>query len=114
MKRWFALPAVLICATTALSAAALERNVVERGVHEKQGELLECYEGAVTRNPDLSSGKLVMRYRVEKDGKVSRADIVRNDLRDPKLGECVRQVFLSLDYGAQERPSNVTYPLDFD
>ncbi len=104
--------AVLLTTTTA--ASALEREVIEREVNAKQEELSSCYEDAVDRNPDLRKGKIVTRYRVTKEGKVDRAKIIRNDLRDQKLGECVRKVFLTLDYGEQERPSNVTYPLSFD
>lgn len=111
MMRWGALLVVL---TTAASAVAIEREVVEREVNKKQDELSTCYENAIERNPKLAKGKIVTRFHVAEDGKVTEAKITRNDLRDKQLGECIRQVFLTLDYGAQEKPTNVTYPLDFE
>lgn len=109
--RWAALAAVL---TTATTAVAIEREVVEREVNKKQDDLASCYEHAVDRNPDLKKGKIVTRFHVDTDGKVTKAKITRNDLGDTQLGACIREVFLTLDYGAQEKPTNVTYPLDFE
>jgi hypothetical protein len=103
-----------IALTTTTTAMALEREVIEAKVDEKTDELSSCYETAVDRNPDLKTGKIVTRYHVTKEGDVDQAKITRNDLGDKQLGECVRQVFLTLDYGEQERPTNVTYPLTFE
>lgn len=109
--RWAALAVALTTATTAM---ALEQEAIEQEVNKKQDELISCYDNAVTRNPDLKKGKIVTRFHVSKNGKVDKAAVMRNDLGDKQLAECVRQVFLTLDYGAQEKPTNVTYPLDFN
>jgi hypothetical protein len=106
--------AALVTLTFATTAFALGREAIEAEVNTKQDELSSCYENAVTRNPDLKKGKIITRYHVTKEGKVDSAKILRNDLRDNQLGECVRQVFLTLDYGELEKPTNVTYPLDFN
>ncbi len=111
MTRWGALAFVLTTTTTAL---ALDQAEIEREVAKKQDELATCYEHAVDRNPDLGKGKIVTRYRVGEDGKVTEAKVTRNDLGDKQLGECIRQVFLTLEYGQQEKATNVTYPLEFE
>ncbi len=101
---------ILSMATTAF---ALEQAEIEAEVNKKQDALSDCYESAIDRNAELKKGKIVTRYHVTSQGKVSSAKIVRNDLHDKRLGECVRHVFLTLDYGEQDGPTNVTYPLDF-
>ena len=100
--------------SVATTAVAIEQEEIERRVNAKQIQLVSCYEDAQARNENLPKGKIVTRYTIEEDGTVSSAKIVRNDLRDTQLGECVRQVFLSLDYGAQDKKTNVTYPLTFE
>jgi hypothetical protein len=99
---------------TAASAWALDTQEIEREVNKKRDELSSCYDNAVTRNPELKTGKIVTRFRVNEDGKVTSAKIIRNDLGDTQLGECIRQVFLTLDYGEQGDTSNITYPLHFE
>lgn len=111
MQGWAALAVAL---TTATTAVALDRETIEQEVNAKQDELVSCYDAAVERNPELKKGKLVMRYHVSKSGKVTKARVVRNDLKDTQLGACVKDVFLTLDYGEQDKPTNVTYPLDFN
>ncbi len=105
---------VAMALTTAMTAHALDSEEIEREVNKKQDELASCYDNAVARNPELKTGKIVTRYRVKEDGKIASAKVVRNDLGDKQLGECIRQVFLTLDYGQQDEASNITYPLDFE
>jgi hypothetical protein len=108
------LAALLAALTITATASALDQEVIERPVNEKQGELESCYEAAKAKNPKLRKGKIVTRYLIDTDGKVPEAKTIRNELADKELGECVRKVFLSLEYGEQEEKTRVTFPLTFE
>jgi len=94
--------------------AAMTQPEIDRGVQAANDELGACYDAAVERNEDLKTGRMVIRYVVNTDGKVEQARVVRNDLGDRKLASCMRDVFLSLDYGPIDQETVVSYPLDLE
>jgi hypothetical protein len=83
-------------------------------VDARMDDLQHCYDMAVARNPRLPKGRIVTVFVIETDGKVSTAEIKRNDMKDEQLGSCVRDVFLSLEYPAIPERATINYPLLFE
>ncbi|MEZ4447665.1 MAG: AgmX/PglI C-terminal domain-containing protein [Polyangiaceae bacterium] len=114
-KRPALLGAVLTTSLLASTAfGALTKPEIERGVNAKSESLLACYDAAVDRNPKLPTGRVVVKFSIETDGKVSQAKVVRNDLRDAELARCMQGVFMKLDYGRIDERMVVEYPLDLE
>jgi hypothetical protein len=98
----------------AASAAPVDRERINKGVDAKMADLQHCYDIAVARDPNLPKGRIVTVFVVETDGKVSNAEIKRNDMKDERLGHCVRDVFLSLEYAPMAERATINYPLLFE
>jgi len=108
----------IVCALTMGSPAAassISREVIARPVRAKYPELKACFDAAIERNPDLSGGRVVTRYVVEKGGAVSSAVVTENETSDTRMAACVRRVFLSLEYPAEwSQRATINYPLEFE
>lgn len=104
--------AATLMASTAM--AAMSQPEIERGVRSANAELGACYDAAVERNENLKTGRMVIRYVVTTEGTVKEARVTRNDLGDAKLAGCMRDVFLTLDYGPIDQETVVSYPLDLE
>jgi hypothetical protein len=82
--------------------------------------LKSCYEGALTRRPDLA-GKLVMKFSIVGDpqvgGIIEQAEFAdESDLKDSDMETCVRESLMTLTF---DKPPvggglvTVTYPVAF-
>lgn len=80
----------------ATPAGAPSTERVAEAVRKRQDAFDACYEPALARDPSLS-GRLVVRYRLEPLGLVSKARLSpRSELRDPELARCALRVFSGL------------------
>ncbi len=105
--------ALAVCALTGAAAAAVSKGFIEGPVREKNDRLSACWNAALARNDKLKSARVVVRYRIEKDGHVSSASATQNSSKDAELAVCITGVFLDLRYPqGQPEPINVTFPVE--
>ena len=64
-----------------------KRNITEV-VRRRAGAIRACYEDRLQVKPDLS-GKVTVRWRIELDGKVGSANVLKSSLGDSKVESCV-------------------------
>lgn len=78
-----------------------------------KGSIYSVYNRALRSNPSLK-GKIVLRLTISPSGKVSRCDLVSNELGDPVLGENIASRVKLFDFGAKDVSEvTITYPIDF-
>ncbi|MCA9596840.1 MAG: AgmX/PglI C-terminal domain-containing protein [Myxococcales bacterium] len=87
-------------------------QVVMRPIRERAACLRRCYQAGLARDPSLE-GRLVIRFVVDADGWVRRAQLQESQLASDDVGECVRQVFLGLHYEPLHDAITVVYPVVF-
>lgn len=92
-------------------ASSISKDVLERPIRERMDEIRTCWDDASKDRDAPPTGKMVLRYHVDRDGKVARASVTENTTGDAKLARCVRDVFLRLEYPPQPAPISVVYPL---
>ena len=71
-----------------LDSAELDPNAVAAKIRQYKGALIACYESALKRNPTLS-GKITLRFTVNKVGKVSKAEIETDTMHDDDVNKCI-------------------------
>lgn len=71
-----------------LDPATLDPNAVAAKIRQYKGALVACYESALKRNPSLS-GKVTLRFTINKMGKVSKAEIETDTMHDDDVNKCI-------------------------
>jgi hypothetical protein len=88
-------------------------DLVRRIVRLSFKQLRQCYVSALSTNPDLQ-GRVTVRFTIDKDGKVSRAKNVGQEMPDANVVRCVVRSFSELTF---PRPAKgevtVVSPINF-
>ena len=66
----------------------LDPAVIQRHVRARYSKVTRCYEEGVDKNPDLG-GKVTVRFVIEKDGRVGKAEPVCTSMPDPAVVACI-------------------------
>ena len=76
--------------------------------------LYRLYNRELRRNPTLQ-GEMVLRLRIEPDGRVSLCELQSTDMNAPQLSAQVVGRVETFDFGAKEGvpPVTILYPIDF-
>ncbi|UQA59008.1 AgmX/PglI C-terminal domain-containing protein [Polyangium aurulentum] len=88
-------------------------ELVRRIVRQSFGRFRLCYEAALQRNPELS-GRVTVRFVIERDGSVSNPQRGTSDIPDTVFVDCVVRGFSGLLFPQPDAGTIiVTYPLTF-
>jgi|GEM_PF-6205200 len=91
----------------------LEPAVIANVVRNRLGSVKECYERQLKKSPQLS-GKIVIRFTIDEEGRVSQALVEENTLQDETVSGCVVSRFQRFRF---PKPSGgavtVSYPFIF-
>lgn len=68
--------------------AALTPDAIKDVVHEHRAEARACYDPVAARKPGLA-GKVVVRFVIGLDGKVSSASVASTTLNEPQVETCL-------------------------
>jgi hypothetical protein len=74
-----------------VASGRLAPEVIRAVVRESYGRFRQCYEAGLGRNPTLT-GRVTLRFVIERDGKVSQVVLGDNTLPDCAVAECVRSI----------------------
>lgn len=75
--------------------------------------LYRLYNRELRRDPTLK-GQMLLRIRIEPDGRVSLCDLQSTDMQAPQLVAQVLERVRTFDFGAKEVPPvTILYPIDF-
>jgi hypothetical protein len=100
-------------ATVASKGAAgrLPPEVIQRIVRQNFESFRHCYEQGLGRNPNLA-GKMIVRFVIGLDGKVTSAQDFGSNMPDLQVRECVVQSFRELAFPNPEAGAvTVVYPI---
>jgi TonB family protein len=92
---------------------SLEGADIARVVKGRISSIKECYERELKRNPQLA-GKIVVRFTIDEEGKVTNAALEENTVSDKSVGACVVSRFERFRFPKPEGGSvTVSYPFIF-
>ncbi|MGB5473153.1 MAG: AgmX/PglI C-terminal domain-containing protein [Gammaproteobacteria bacterium] len=78
-----------------------------------KGSIYSVYNRALRADPSLK-GKIVLRLTIAPSGKVTRCDLVSNELGDAALGGKIASRVKLFDFGSKDVSEvTITYPIDF-
>jgi len=108
---------VAACLASALEPASplepkssLDPAVIRRVLKQHTPAIRTCYDQALARNPALS-GRMSLRWTVETDGTVSKAEVQSLPAEDAEFGKCLVGVLRGMQFprlaGGQV---TITYP----
>lgn len=86
--------------------------MVRRVIRARMPRMRLCYQTALRRRPKLA-GRLVVRFELARTGRVTKVDIVEDELGDEPLARCVSSLFRSLQFPESPGSATITYPLLF-
>lgn len=92
----------------------LDRETVRRVIRSRMNEFKYCYERQLVRAPDLS-GRVVMSFVINKDGKVVVAGAKEATMRSPEVLDCLGKAMGRLSFPQPEGAGlvQVSYPFLF-
>ncbi|MCL2724406.1 MAG: AgmX/PglI C-terminal domain-containing protein [Polyangiaceae bacterium] len=91
----------------------LPADVIQRIVRQNFGRFRACYENALRTNPNLS-GRVTVKFVVDRSGGVSMAQDGGSDLADQGVVSCVVRSFTNLSFPQPEGSIvTVIYPIMF-
>jgi hypothetical protein len=86
---------------------------IRRVVHQSAGQFRACYQRALLGNPE-AAGRILVRFSIGPDGRVSRAEEQSASLEDRGARRCILEVFFELTFPTPAGHSVVVdYPLSF-
>jgi tetratricopeptide (TPR) repeat protein len=98
----------------ATGTGRLPGELIRRIVRQHQASFRSCYEAGLARHPDLN-GRVVTRFVIATDGKVSDVAIPSADLPDCRVIACIRNAFSELEFPPPKGGIvTVSYPLQLD
>ncbi|MCS6914589.1 MAG: AgmX/PglI C-terminal domain-containing protein [Myxococcales bacterium] len=71
-----------------IEPGTLDPSAVAAKIRQYKGALVACYESALKRNPNLS-GKITLRFTINRMGKVSKAEIETDTMHDEDVNRCI-------------------------
>jgi hypothetical protein len=90
---------------------SLDKDIIRRIVRAHIAELRSCYDAGLAKDPTLA-GKLVLRFEIGADGKVTLVEIVDDQL-DATVSACVAKAVRRWAFPKSEGGVVVTYPFEF-
>lgn len=99
---------------TTIVLGALSSNVVEGVLSAAGNELNACYTAELEKNPGLA-GKVLVRFTIGKDGKVTAARTKSTSLWHPPTEDCLNTKLLGLQFPipGEGGTALVTHPFVF-
>lgn len=92
---------------------ALNPQDITRVVKSRMSSIKECYERELKRNPKLA-GKVVVRFTIDEEGRVTQTAIEENTLGDKAVAACIISRFERFRFPKPEGGSvPVAYPFIF-
>lgn len=88
---------------------ALPRQLVQGVVRAHLGEVYACYRAGLQQNSNLR-GRLVLAFTVDRAGVVTAAEVVEDDLRDPRVGACIAESARRWRFPGGEGEIRIRYP----
>jgi hypothetical protein len=97
-----------------IGGGTLPKEAIRQVVRDNSADLRTCYEGRLAHNADLF-GKVVARWKVGADGRVTIAEVVDDTVKDKPLADCIVNAILGWQF---PKPKGggivvVTYPFVF-
>jgi len=113
MSRWLVIAALLGgCVKNGMGESV--RTDVTARMESARGPIQDCYHAALERDRKVR-GQIVLAFRAAPaTGKFEQVEVVRDELRDAALVECVVGAVAALTLQAPQKTAvSITYPLDF-
>lgn len=91
----------------------LPAEQIQGVIRVKYPEFRKCYELGLASNAELS-GRVGIRFVIERDGQVSNSYIQENDIPDCRVAQCVRDQMTKIVFPKPEKGRvKVLYPIQF-
>jgi outer membrane biosynthesis protein TonB len=72
----------------AANRGSLEKDVIRRVIQRHIGEVKRCYEAQLEKDKDLA-GKIMVRFLIGVEGKVTESGIQESTLKSPAAEKCI-------------------------
>lgn len=97
-----------------LVIGGIDASAVEEGIAPHRDAITKCWEAALAERPHLR-GKVLVKFKINRDGSVSETSTKSTSLRHPATEECVNQRVAEAKFPALATGSYaiVSYPFVF-
>ena len=92
--------------------SAAERSSIDIVIKTNMNRFRSCYVKESRKFPDLS-GRIDVKFTLNKDGSVKETSIAANSVKSPLVGKCVQQQLMGLQFEASLTEQEVMYPFVF-
>jgi len=89
------------------------KAVVHEANLSHNNDLQECYETFLSRNPVVEEGVVEMHWRLEKNGHISALQLVRTELNDQTLMDCMMDRLNTMNFHPPAAPQLISHKFTF-
>lgn len=86
-----------------------KKGSVQEGSLKHNGELQKCYDTFLARNPIVDEGVVEMHWLLQTSGQISSLELVRTELPDQELMECMMSKLTTMTFRAPQSPVLVAH-----
>lgn len=80
-----------------LKKGGIDERGVQMALKRRERGIQQCYERALKGSPKLS-GKVVLEWGINEQGRVVQIKIVQNTLGDPKVADCISDIITRIRF----------------
>jgi hypothetical protein len=97
---------------TGVPQGSLTKESIDRVIRANAGKIRMCYQRVLNDHPNLN-GKVIVHFKINKDGLVHGARIQSTTLKHSKVENCILGEIRLLKFPSSETESTVNYPFIF-
>ena len=95
-------------------ATSLARKAMVQGANLRQNsEMQACYETFLRRGPTVDEGVVEMHWLLETTGRISSLRLVKTDLDDQQMMECMMEALNAMTFRAPKEATMVAHKFNF-
>ncbi len=93
----------------------LTAQQIQQTIQKYMGNVLNCYDLEIKKNPELNAGRVVLSFDVELDGKILNSAVTKTTLHHKKVEACIVENSRTWIFPKPtgKKPVQVKYPFEF-
>lgn len=96
-----------------ISNGAINREDIDTRIRDKKLEFRSCYEALLNSKSSNNSGKVILAWVIQKNGKVSEATVYESEISDLSFQTCLVNILKSITFIKPSDNVTIKYPLNF-
>lgn len=98
----------------AATKPVIDSEAIKKLLREHVPQFHSCYQKELdnSEKPEFLKGSLLLKFKIEKSGKVQESEITSQDFHSEKVQECIKSVLEGIKFPAGEKSVSIKQPMN--